>query len=172
MSLSPNSLGRSGAAFVPPGFVPPAVLETHRFRMRMLSIHDLEQDYAAVMSSVEHLQKVFQGEWPKGLSKEQNLIDLGWHQKEFQRGTSFAYTVVSPDESTVLGCVYIYPSSHPAFDAEVYLWVRESELGTGLDQELELQVSGWLAASWPFRKVALPGRSVSWEEWNLLGQQR
>jgi hypothetical protein len=172
LSLSPNSLARSGTVFVPAGFVPPAVLETARFRLRMLTINDLEQDYAAVMSSVEHLQKVFQGDWPKGLSREQNLIDLGWHQKEFQRRTSFAYTVVRPDESLVLGCVYIYPSGHPGFDAEVYLWVRESELAGGLDQELELQVRGWLAAKWPFRKIALPGRSVSWEEWNLSGQQR
>jgi hypothetical protein len=46
----------------------------------------------------------------EGLTLEQNLIDLGWHQKEFQRRRSFAYTVVHPSESQVLGCVYINPT--------------------------------------------------------------
>ena len=35
------------------------------------------------------------GDWPSGLILEQNIIEPGWHQTEFQLRTSFVYTVVS-----------------------------------------------------------------------------
>ena len=97
--------------FVAAEFKVPEQLETPEFRLRMLTVHDVVKDYDAVMSSVEHLSKVWPGSgWPEGLTLEQNLIDLGWHQKEFQRRRSFAYTVVNLAETQVLGCVYINPT--------------------------------------------------------------
>ncbi|GAI05904.1 unnamed protein product, partial [marine sediment metagenome] len=60
-----------------------------------------------------------------------HLIDLGWHQKEFQRKTSFAYTVMGLDEKECLGCMYIYPSSNSEYDAEIVMWVRQSEVENG-----------------------------------------
>ena len=85
--------------------------------------------YEAVMSIVNHLSQVWPySNWPESLTLEQNLIDLAWHQKEFQRRTSFAYTMVTTDEKKVIGCVYFYPTSKSGYDAEVFMWVRESEL--------------------------------------------
>ena len=76
----------------------------------MLTVNDVVKDYDAVMTSIDHLRE-FDGpgtKWPsKDLSLEQDLIDLGWHQKEFQKRRSFTFTVVSLDETKVLGC-YIY----------------------------------------------------------------
>ena len=47
----------------------------------MLKVSDVVKDYDAVMSSIEHLQKTKpfgpNQKWPKGLTLEQNLIDLG-----------------------------------------------------------------------------------------------
>lgn len=153
---------------VPPDFAVPETLETERFRMRMLTINDLDKDFEAVTSSVAHLQKVWRNDWPVGLTREQNLVDLGWHQKEFQRRTSFAYTVVEPDESRVLGCVYIYPSRKRGFDAEVYFWARESELANGLETELGEALRCWFEYHWPFARVAFPGKEIPWEEWDEL----
>jgi hypothetical protein len=81
------------------------------------------------MTSIDHLQGAFgpHSTWPtEELKLEQNLIDLGWHHKEFQRRNSFAYTVMNSDESRCLGCVYIDPSYKTGYDAIVYLWVRKS----------------------------------------------
>jgi hypothetical protein len=39
-----------------------------------------------------------------------NLIILGRRQKEFQRRTSYAYTVVRFDQTQVVGHVYINPT--------------------------------------------------------------
>ena len=110
MSLSSNSYAQSSFPFVDPEFKVPETLETDRFRLRMLTVNDVVKDYDAVITSKEHIHDIWGPGWPEGLTLEQNLIDLGWHQKEFQRRKSFAYTVVALDESRVLGCVYIYPS--------------------------------------------------------------
>jgi hypothetical protein len=106
--------------------------------------------------------------WPAGLTLRQNLIDLGWHEKEFQNRSSFAYTMVAPDESRVLGCVYFYPTDKAGYDAEVFLWVRESEAATDLDKRLFEVVQRWLASDWPFAHPAYPGRTISWEQWDSL----
>src|SRR5712675_3758616 len=116
-------------SFVPENFQVPEKLETDTFRIRTLTVNDVVKDYDAVMTSVEHLKTVWPGSgWPEGLTFEQDLIDLGWHQKEFQMRKSFAYTVVTPSESLVLGCVYIDPTRKRGYDAVVYLWARQSEL--------------------------------------------
>ena len=79
---------------VPDEFSVPAGMETERYRLRMLTVGDVEKDYEAVMSSADHLRGVLDPDspWPDGLTLEQELLDLGRHQKEFQRRSSFAYT--------------------------------------------------------------------------------
>lgn len=155
--------------FVPADFKVPDKLETAEFRLRMLTVNDVVKDYDAVMSSVAHCKTVWPGsKWPDGLTLEQNLIDLGWHQKEFQTRRSFAYTVVTPDESRVLGCVYILPTRKQGHDAEVYLWARQSELASGLEEHLHAGVRDWLAKDWPFKAAEFPGRDVKWETWKAI----
>ena len=154
---------------MPAEFDVPSELSTVNFRLRMLSVDDVEKDFEAVTSSAERVSKVWPDSgWPAGLTLRQNLIDLGWHEKEFQNRTSFAYTMVSPDESQVLGCVYFYPTEKAEYDAEVFLWVRGGEAATDLDEELFEAVQRWLATDWPFHRPAYPGRTISWEEWDSL----
>lgn len=159
--------------FVPEDFVVPQTLETAEFRLRMLTVNDVVKDYDAVMTSTEHCKTIWPGlGWPEGLTLEQNLIDLGWHQKEFQMRRSFAYTVVSLSESTVLGCVYIEPTKRCGHDAVVFLWARQSELGSGLEDRLYTAVKDWLASTWPFKSPAFPGRGVAWEAWRAIPTER
>ncbi len=149
----------------------PAGLETDDFRLRMLTVNDVVKDYEAVMTSQEHLQGLFgpQSTWPAAdLSLEQDLIDLGWHQKEFQNRTSFAYTVINLAETRCLGCVYIYPAKPAAYDAQVILWARQSELARGLETRLLAAIKQWIAQDWPFEQVGFPGREISWTEWENL----
>lgn len=153
--------------FVPGDFRVPERLETGQFTLRPLRISDVVKDYDAVMSSVAHLQGVFGpgNDWPRAdLSLEQDLIDLGWHHAEFQMRRSFAYTVMSPDEALCLGCVYLYPTAIPQFDAEVFAWVRASH-AAALDAALLAAVRGWLARDWPFRRVAFPGRDLPFDRY-------
>ena len=159
---------------VPDDFDVPDVLEHPRCRLRMLTVNDLVMDYDAVMSSVEHLQTTFSREdgspWPEHLTIEADLVDLGWHQREFTRRSSFAYTVMSPDEGRCLGCVYIDPTRKRDYDCKVSMWVRADELASGLDEELYRTVRAWIADIWPFSNPAFPGRAISFQEWRELPQ--
>ncbi len=155
--------------FIPVGFNIPEKLENKQFLIRMLTVNDLIKDYEAVMTSLKRIRGVFgpDSDWPSpDLTLEQDLVDLGWHQKEFQRRSSFAYTVMTPAEDQCLGCLYIYPSNKKDFDAETYLWVRDSAFGAGLEPLLYNIIRDWLKNDWPFQSVAYPGREISWEEWS------
>lgn len=157
-------------SLVPDDFQIPDSLENEYFRIRMLTVNDVVKDYDAVMTSIAHLQEMFPSSgWPsEDLTFEQDLIDLGWHQKEFQLRSSFAYTVVNLDESIVLGCLYINPTTRGDYDADISMWVRASELDRGLDSILFETVKQWVADEWPFKKVAYPGREISWDRWNSM----
>ena len=155
---------------VPDGFDVPLRLETERLRLRPLLASDAVKDYDAVMTSAERLQTAFRpgGTWPDGLTLEQNLKELAWHEIEFQKGRSFAYTVVSLDESQVLGCLYLHPTGRGGHDVEVSMWVRTSEAETGLDAHLYDTVRRWIAEAWPFENPAYPGREIPWQDWVAL----
>jgi hypothetical protein len=107
--------------------------------------------------------------WPPAdLTLEQDLIDLGWHQKEFQRRSSFDYAVMSLDEDRLLGCVYVDPPEKAGYDAEVCLQVRASELAAGLDELLYATARRWIDERWPFTRVAYPGRELPWDQYDAL----
>jgi len=159
-----------GKPLVPADFEVPLSLETERLRLRPLCAGDAVKDYDAVMTSAERLKTVFCpiDTWPDGLTLEQNLKELAWHEIEFQKRKSFAYTVVSLDESRILGCLYFYPTSRGGHDVEVSLWVRASEAETGLDGHLYETVRRWIAEAWPFATPAYPGRDIAWADWAAL----
>jgi hypothetical protein len=134
-------------------FEVPAGLEHERFRLRRLTVADVVKDFDAICSRVDHEGAP---QPPFVPTVAQNLVDLGWHEKEFELRRSFAYTVLAPDESEVLGCVYLYPSE--THDARVRLWVRKSAWDDGLDPVLEAVVREWLATRWPFARVTFEER--------------
>lgn len=159
--------------FIPTDFKIPDVLETDKFRLRMLTTDDVDKDYEAVMSSIEHLRKTPTpptcGDWPPyNLSREKDLEDLEWHEEKHLNREIFTYTVMNINESKCLGCVYIFPSTKIDFDAEIYLWVRQSEVENRLDEFLFSTVKKWIKDKWPFDKVAYPGREITWDKWNSL----
>ncbi len=133
--------------------------------MRPLLISDVVKDYDAVMSSLDRLQGIFgpRSAWPsKDLTFEQDLIDLGWHHKEFQKRASFAYTVFNLSGDKCLGCAYLYPSQKTRYDGEAYCWVRSDS--ADLDAPLYESFRDFLS-SWPLKNIAFPGRDPEWAQW-------
>ena len=163
----------SSFPFIHSGFSVPDQLETEEFRLRMLTVNDVVKDYDAIMSSADELKNIWPDSgWPEGLTLEEDLVDLGWHQREFLDRSSFAYTVVNLEETKVLGCVYINPTRKQGYDAEVYFWARDTKLGTGLDSRLYNALKLWLDSAWPFEKVAYPGREIEWAAWNAIADEK
>jgi len=94
------------------------------FNLKSLNTAQNARDYSAIMESVDNIRSAApQLTWPKGLTLEQNLIDLAWHQKEFETRRSFAWTI-EDGSSEYLGCAYVYPSMDGSRSAEVAWWWR------------------------------------------------
>jgi hypothetical protein len=152
--------------FVPSDFDVPLVFDTPHFHLRPLTPAVVDRDYAALMSSIDLLHAMFGRDWPHArFTRAENAQDLLEHQQEFAQRVAFAYTVLSPDETTCLGCVYINPPRSYPVDARVYLWVQQSAYDRGLDPVLFHTVRAWIDECWPFTNVIYPGRSVdgTWE---------
>ena len=144
---------------VPDNFLVPVEYNTSNFILKPLSIHHLVRDYEAVMSSVERLKGLMDDSgWPEGLTIKENLIDLGWHEREFTLRHSFAYTVLSLNETMCLGCCYIYPDDNSIDKINAFYWIREEYLKDGYEDELGLVFRKWLENDWPFKYINFPGR--------------
>lgn len=144
--------------FIPDSFSPPELLQTEDFTIRKLLAKDVYLDYMAVMSSIDIIHKTRGGTWPTpDLSFEDDFIDLAWHQREFEYGSSFAYTVVNQNETECLGCLYFYP---PGFrkeldidaDVDVSYWVTQKAYDQGLYSKLYNVIKKWLENDWAFKK--------------------
>jgi len=103
--------GCGSAELVPADFTVPVGFETDRFRVRPITVADAEMDYEAVMEGIELIHSaLLDDRWPsEEFTLEQNKRDLAEKERRFQQTKNFTYTVVSPDEKRVLGCVYVFP---------------------------------------------------------------
>lgn len=154
------------ASFVPEDFIVPDELIHAHFRLQILEPSINELDYQAVMSSRVNLRSIFAeyDEWPAdNMTLADNLDDLIIHEKEFIAREAFAYTVLNPDKSKCIGCVYIEPSNRNTTDAEVYYWLSNDT--QHLFKEFQETLKSWLKDKWPFENIAYPGREISWKEW-------
>lgn len=141
----------------------PEGLRTDSFVLEPLGPQHNEADHRAWTSSIDHIRATpgFRAElwggddWPFPMSIEQNLADLVQHADEFARGDAFAYTVLDPATSEVIGCVYVDPDD--VAEARCRLWVRSER--AALDAELERTVREWLRGpDWAIASVRFPGR--------------
>jgi len=153
-------------SFVPTEFNVPESTTAENFCLTILAPAVAEIDYEAVMSSRARLKSVFgiNTEWPRdSMTLEDNSKDLLNHEREFKSRKAFAYSVLTKSKNKCIGSVYIDPSKFGEFDVEIYLWVRDDCVH--LDNELYEFTSHWIRTCWPFKKVAFPGRDISWEKW-------
>lgn len=126
----------------------PTIHTLGEFTLRALTIADLDRDLAAVMESAADIKAANPGSsWPDGLTREKNLIDLAWHQREFEARRSFAWVIEAAD-GDYLGCLYVYPSIAGEQAADVIWWWRTGRGGG--DGQLRASLDVWFAsADWP-----------------------
>ena len=143
-----------GRPFGPPGFQPPVAPLRPDVWLEPLGPQHDDADYEAWTSSMEHIhatpgfeQKI----WPHPMTPDQNLADLERHARHFEQRLGFTYTVLDAPGGEVIGCVYIYPSTDPAVDADIRSWVRESH--ASLDADVATIIATWLRDEWPFATV-------------------
>jgi len=140
--------------------VPPPV--TDRLVVSPLLAADIWLDFPTCARNAAHIRATAGGDWPADdLTWEEDLIDIAFHQREFELGRSFAYKIVTPDGLEMIGCVYLYPPGHPFnssppadldpdCDVIVNYWVTEPAYHAGVHDEVEALIEQWIA-KWPFR---------------------
>jgi RimJ/RimL family protein N-acetyltransferase len=150
-----------------PSYSPPTTLDTDRIHLEPLHPSHTEMDYAAFMSSNDHLQRTLHwGDWPRSdYTLDENRADLERHWREFEAREAYAFTVQSADRSRCVGCIYVNPVSPKSFAAgatpepnaaRLAFWVIESELATDLDRHLLELTLAWLRREWSFSTVYVP----------------
>ena len=151
---------------LPADFAVPTEIAGQGFGLRPLRLSDADRDYEAVMASAAQLRGAMDpdSDWPDGLTLHENRVDLGWHEREFTVGHSFAYTVLAADGDRCLGCAYVYPSDKSGFQAMAFWWVRPSPDDPGLDARVGQAFRAALAG-WPLVGIAFPGRDIEWSDW-------
>jgi hypothetical protein len=139
----------------------PDRLATDEFILRPIVASDVELDYAAVMESKEYLRPWEQTGWPADdFTLEEDLKDVEMLEGRHAAHRAFTYTMMNPDETECLGCVYIMPpdarhylDAHitpvgdhqwQSYAALVSFWVRTSRLASGLDERLLGALRTWL----------------------------
>jgi len=126
------------------------------------------------MSSKVSLRQIFQkdDDWPADdMTLEANYEDLEYHEEEFDQRKSFTYTMLNVDESSCIGCVYIYPWRGKVYDSQVYYWVIDSEKAKGLDEKVGSFLRDWIEQVWPIENPVFPGRDMDWEEWEAFKEK-
>ena len=147
------------------GYQPARRKVTPDFVIVNLTPLDTERDYKTFIANKDAIKAQRGGTWPDGTETlEEDRVDLSWHQREFELGTSFAYQVISPDEQEMYGCVYFYPPKHPNngaaqyepedIDVSVNLWTTESAYSAGIYDKLYRFTEQWLK-EWPFTNPAI-----------------
>lgn len=102
----------------------PTVHPLGPFVLKALTVDDVERDFLAVMQSAADIKAMHPGSsWPDGLTRHENLLDLAWHQREFECRRSFAW-IVEDAGGDYLGCLYVYPSIAGLAAADVKWWWR------------------------------------------------
>ncbi len=142
-------------------FTPPMRLETEHMVLEPLAPSHTEMDFAAAQGSREHLQRTLHwGNWPSAdMTVDDNRRDLVRHIGEFERHEAYAYTVLSPDRTVCLGCVYLNPwdgsgdDPRGPRDSRLAFWVTEPQLENDLDEHLVRSMLGWIDEHFPLDTV-------------------
>jgi hypothetical protein len=148
----------------------PAKLKTEYFVLRPIVVDDTELDYAAVMETREHLRLWRQSTWPEDdFTVEANRKDLIDLEQRHAAHRAYTYTVLDPDGTRCLGCVYVFPTSATFLakstvipvgddkwadlDAVIFFWARLSQMETGMDQRLLAALRRWFTDEWKLEKT-------------------
>ena len=165
--------------------IAPDRLTTDDFVLRPITVADAELDYAAVMESRELLRLWQQSTWPADdFTVEDNRVDLEEMERRHAAGVAFGYTMLDPDESTCLGCVYVFApdarflaaanitavtdAEWDGIGAAVYFWVRTSRLPVGLDRSLLAHLRRWFADAWGLDDVVFVASELFTHQMQLI----
>lgn len=151
----------------PESFAPPTSLDFDDLHARPLKRTDLEDDMEGVNSSLETIRQTRGGSWPEeAVTKDFDLLDLAWHEREFRDGDSFAYVVYNKS-GEYTGCFYLYPMGHRTplteeladYDMDASWWVTAAAYEKGYYEKLYAALGQWLDV-FPVKKIYYSNKQI------------
>ncbi len=124
------------------------------YRLTPLSPEFVDEDFDSVIETGELLDGIF-GAWPNGLTRESNLIDLAWHEREFTAKRSFSW-IVRDNRADYFGCFYLFPALGERGAAKAALWLCNVTDRRKVARVLKSDLEIWLADNLP------SGVAVTW----------
>lgn len=124
------------------------------YRLTPLSPEFVDEDLEAVLATAPLLDGIF-GDWPAGLTREVNLIDLAWHEREFTARRSFSW-IVRDSAGAYAGCFYIFPALGMRGAAKAALWLCDMPERDEAARGLKAALTDWMAGAMP------SGISITW----------
>lgn len=157
------------AQLVPDSFQPPRSYTGENFRLVPLGPDVAQLDFNAYMSSIDHIRSSMGGNWPRpDLTMADQAKDMAGEKAQWDARKSFPFAVLAPEGTKEFGCFYIRPSTKEGYDAVATIWVTKDQFDKGFETQLLADMKAWLAAEWPFKKVAWPGHDLPMAEWRAL----
>jgi hypothetical protein len=152
------------------GAAVPERLDTPEFVLRPITVEDAALDYEAVVETREQLRRWEQSTWPADdFTIEANRRDLADLERRHREHRAYTYTVVSPDGTRCLGCVYVFPTDATFLtrarvtpigqdawadvDAVVYFWMRLSCMRVEMDVRLLSALRTWFREQWGLERT-------------------
>jgi len=132
----------------------PQIHHLGTFQLAMLTADDLEEDYAAIMSSASVLKGLFGDAWPTGWTISEDETDLHWHHREFTAKRSFAW-VIRTEELGYIGCAYLFPEIATSGVGDAVYWMIDTP-----ERVAQLNEFGPLYVDW-LRTVLPEGYALS-----------
>ncbi len=118
------------------------------FRLAPLSVAQVDEDFEAVTGSTRVLTGLFGDDWPVGLTRADNLVDMGWHDREFTARRSFAW-IIRDAAGHYLGCAYLYPDIGTRGRGEIVTWVCDTPQRRETLAAFNTAFRAWLAPFLP-----------------------
>lgn len=142
--------------------IAPTVWKTDHLTLYPLSPEWGHLDYQALNVTHKLLNEShgwFAGGWDD-FKLEDNIREMEDHLQDWKDGRAYDLTVLSPDETECIGCVYIRPvdqtQKHLPTSAEINIWVIPRVLAADLDVHLAQTLVEWLTSkAWGFSEVQL-----------------
>ncbi len=125
----------------------PRSLELGIYNLTPLSPAEVDEDYAAVMATAPLLGDFF-GDWPEGLTRAENLIDLAWHEREFTTKRSFSW-IIRNTSGSYIGCFYLSPAPGMLGQCQADLWLCDIADRTATAHGIKSALADWLAEHLP-----------------------
>lgn len=125
----------------------PRSFEIGAYRLTPLSMAQTEEDFAVVTDSAPVLTEIF-GDWPAGLTLEDNRVDLAWHDREFTARRSFSW-IIRDEGDAYLGCFYVFPELGRRGYADAVIWLRRMDTRTEIATDLFPRLTDWAQNALP-----------------------